>query len=96
MNNQDFTKCFNCVNRNSSGFCSLTTCIYTPIQTQNINEIKQQDLIIPCPFSNDIQTSKDNHNIKIFDIIFIGTFNSWVIAEFLIRKEAIICLRKIY
>ena len=34
--------------------------------------------------------------IKRFDIIFIGTFNSWVIAEFLIRKEAIICLRKIY
>ena len=29
-------------------------------------------------------------------IMVTGTFDSWVIAKFLKRKEAILCLRKIY
>lgn len=53
MSNQVYIKCFNCANRNSNGFCSLTTCIYTPIQTQNINE-------------SQISEDKD-YNIKIYD-----------------------------
>ena len=59
MSKQDYTKCFSCVHRNSSGFCSITACIYIPIQTQNINEIKQQNLIIPFPISNNIEVPKD-------------------------------------
>ena len=60
MNKQDYTKCFSCVHRNSSGFCSITACIYIPIQTQTTNEINQQNLIIPCPISNNIEVSKDD------------------------------------
>lgn len=51
----DFTKCFSCNNRNSYGFCKLTTCTYSPIQSTITNEIKQQNLIIPCPISNEIK-----------------------------------------
>jgi len=61
MNKQDYTiKCFSCANRSSRGFCNITTFIYTPIQAQDTYEIKQQNLIIPCPISNNIEVSKND------------------------------------
>lgn len=59
MNNQDYTKCFSCANRNSNGFCGVTACVYIPIQTQTTNGINQQNLIIPCPISNNIEEIKN-------------------------------------
>ena len=52
IKSQDYTKCFNCIYRKTNGFCERTACGYTPIKSQTINEIKQENLIIPCPISN--------------------------------------------
>lgn len=57
--NTDFTKCFSCNNRNSYGYCNLTVCNYSPIQSTYANEIKQENLIIPCPISNEIKTFEE-------------------------------------
>lgn len=59
MNNQDFTKCFTCSNRNPSGFCNITYCNYTPIKSQTTNEIKQEYLSVPFPISNKLEVNKN-------------------------------------
>lgn len=51
----DFTKCFSCNNRNSYGYCKLTACSYSPIQSTNAGEITQVNLIVPCPISSEIK-----------------------------------------
>lgn len=61
MNNQDYTKCFNCSNRNPYGFCNTTYCNYTPIKSQTTNSIKQENLIIPCPISNKLEVNKNGN-----------------------------------
>lgn len=59
MNNQDYTKCFNCIYRKTSGICERTACGYTPIKSKPANEIKQKDLIIPCPISNKVEVTNN-------------------------------------
>ena len=61
MNKQYYIKCYNCSNKNQYGFCNTTYCIYTPIETQTINEIKQEHLIIPCPILNKLEVNKNGN-----------------------------------
>jgi hypothetical protein len=61
MNNQVYIKCEFCSNRNQYGFCTMTYCNYTPTKSQTTNEIKQENLIIPCPISNKLEVNKNGN-----------------------------------
>jgi hypothetical protein len=37
----------------------MTYCNYTPAKSQTTNEIKQENLIIPCPISNKLEVTNN-------------------------------------